>query len=116
MEEKNKPEERLWVCWTTVNTEESAQNLAKIAIESELAVCAQIDQPIESLYRWNGEVCQDKEFRIWFKVLSPRAEQLRRTVIEAHPYDTPQWIVIEASNLDEKYLKWAQEASNLRRF
>ena len=37
-------------------------------------------------------------------------------VYAIHPYETPQWIEMEAAKVDEKYLKWAREASNLRGF
>lgn len=90
--------------------------IATATVEQGLAVCVQIDPPTESIYRWNGETNRDLEHRLWLKCLSQNLEGLRQEVFKSHPYDTPQWIVVEAVKVDEKYLKWAKETSNLRRF
>ena len=111
----NAPHE-LYVCWTTTSNANQAQALARLAIEKELAACAQIDGPITSFYRWEGAIQEESEVRVWFKCLAPCLDALEATVKEAHPYATPQWVCVKAQKVGENYLKWAGEVSNFLRF
>ncbi len=105
----------LYICWTTVSSLEDARRLAALAVESGLAACVQIDAACESVYRWEGETCRDEERRIWFKTVAANLERLERKVAENHPYETPQWVCVEAQKVSEKYLKWASEAASVHR-
>lgn len=42
-----------------------------------------------------------------------RLEAARKRAQSLHSYDTPQWIEVEVAKVDEKYLNWVEEASNL---
>jgi len=85
-------------------------------IDERLAACSQWEGPVNSVYNWEGKRCESKEYRLWIKALSTRLTAVRKRCLELHPYETPQWIEVEAAKVDEKYLKWAGEASNLRGF
>ncbi len=85
-------------------------------VDEGIAACVQIDGPIHSVYKWEGKRCASSEYRLWIKVLESQLEATRERVQKLHPYDIPQWIEIEAAKVDEKYLKWVQDASNLRGF
>ncbi len=37
-------------------------------------------------------------------------DALEKRVLGAHPYDTPEWLVVRAESVGEKYLSWAQAA------
>lgn len=95
------------VAWTTTAAHADAERLARGAVESHLAACAQIDGPVTSIYRWEGKVEECKEYRIWFKCLRSNAAALGAWVHHHHPYDTPQWLVVDAEQVGEKYLSWA---------
>ena len=41
---------------TTTETEQAAQDIAAALIEQRLAACVQVSGPIQSVYRWQGEV------------------------------------------------------------
>ena len=110
------PREKLRICWTTVENEHDAQTIANALVDEGLAACVQIDGPIESLYIWEGKRCQSTEYRLWIKVLETHLSAARERVKSLHSYETPQWIEVEAIKVDEKYLNWAKEASNLRGF
>ena len=49
-------QEGLNIAWTTVETKEVAQQLARQWVECGVAVCVQIEGPIESVYRWEGKM------------------------------------------------------------
>ncbi len=48
---------------TTTATQEEAQQIAAALVHERLAACVQIDGPIESVYRWQGEVETAREWR-----------------------------------------------------
>lgn len=100
------------LAWTTVATRADADRLAADTVSRNLAVCVQIDGPIVSHYRWQGRAESAEEFRLLFKVLEPHAALLERTILAAHPYDTPEWIVVRAERVGEKYLSWATANSS----
>jgi len=106
----------LFICWTTVSTEEEGLAIANAFVGERIAACVQIDGPTTSIYNWDGERCSTTEFRLWLKILGSHLPQARTRIKELHPYETPQWIETEAEKVDEKYLIWVKEASNFLRF
>lgn len=100
------------VAWTTVATRADADRLAADAITRNLAVCVQIDGPIVSHFRWQGRDGREEEFRLCFKALESHAAALENHILATHPYDTPEWLVVRAERVGEKYLSWARANSS----
>ena len=100
------------LAWTTVTERADADRLAASAVAQGLAACVQIDGPIRSHYRWEGRIEQSEEFRLCFKTLPETAAALERHVLAHHPYATPEWVVVAAVRVSEKYLSWAKSNSS----
>ena len=100
------------IALTTVASRTDADRIAAGVITRNLAVCVQIDGPLVSHYRWQGRAECTEEFRLHFKCLAGQAAELERHVLSVHPYDTPEWLVIRAERVGEKYLSWAQASSS----
>lgn len=100
------------LAWTTVAKRADAERLAREAITRNLAVCVQIDGPIMSYYRWKGQQEHAEEYRLCYKFLASHAAALEEHVHATHPYDTPEWVVIPAAHVAEKYLSWANANSS----
>jgi periplasmic divalent cation tolerance protein len=98
----------LLVGWTTVGNREDAGRLARGLVETGLAACVQIDGPITSHYVWQGQVETAEEFRLTAKFIPARASAVETWLKAQHPYDTPEWIVVRAEYVAEKYLSWAR--------
>ena len=99
----------LLVGWTTVESESDAQNLAQNLIEERLAACVHIDSPVQAWYRWQDKVESGNEIRLMVKFPEEKAPAIKAWIEKNHPYDTPQWIVVEAVDVAEKYLRWTEE-------
>jgi len=95
-----------------VTTREDADRLAAAAVGAGLAACVQVDGPLESHYRWKGRVEKAAEFRLCFKLVPACRDALEAFVRERHPYETPEWIVVRAEHVSEKYLSWARSNSS----
>ena len=99
------------IAWTTVARREDAEQLASEVIARNLAACVQIDGPIVSHYRWQGRAERTEEFRLTFKFPPDRLLALEAHVLAHHPYETPEWLVVRAERVGEKYLSWAEANS-----
>ena len=99
------------LAWTTVATSEDASRLARGAVEARLAACVQVEGPVTSHYRWQERLESTQEYRLMFKILPEHAAALEAWVRAQHPYDTPEWVVVRADHVSEKYLSWARGTS-----
>ena len=100
----------MFIAWTTVSRPEEAERLAEEVIGRGLAACVEITG-IVSHYRIQGRVERAEELRIGFKFLPAQLSELEAFVLENHPYETPEWIVVRAERVSEKYLSWAEADS-----
>jgi periplasmic divalent cation tolerance protein len=102
------------IAWTTVPEKADAARLATETVSRGLACCAQVDGPVTSTFVWKGQLDSCLEFRIQFKCLPEKLNQLEAFVLAHHPYQTPEWTVINADRVSEKYLSWARADSTNR--
>ena len=93
---------------TTVANRDQAQRLAQAMVERRLAACAQIN-PIDSVYRWQGEVRQESEQRVLFKTTEAAYPALQAALLEQHPYELPQIVAFTLSPVFEPYAQWVAE-------
>lgn len=91
---------------TTTDSEEGARALAAGVVEANLGACAQIVGPITSVYRWEGAVETDQEWRVEVKSAADRADELVRHLTEHHTYDVPEVIVTPITSGHGEYLSW----------
>ncbi|MFP4542079.1 MAG: divalent-cation tolerance protein CutA [Opitutales bacterium] len=99
---------QLWIAQTTVELREDAEALARQAVEQSLAACVHLEDPIASVFQWEGSVTLEPEVRLTFKTTAARLPALKRFIHEEHPYDTPEWIAWPAGDVSAAYLKWAE--------
>ncbi|MFE7133263.1 divalent-cation tolerance protein CutA [Streptomyces sp. NPDC057638] len=97
------------IAQTTTDDETAAEALARGAVERRLAACAHIDAPVTAVYRWQGEIQREREWRISYKTTRERLPELEAWVVAAHGYDVPQWIVLPVDAGSRAYLGWVGE-------
>jgi periplasmic divalent cation tolerance protein len=95
------------IAWTTIGSAAEAEKLAAETIARGLAACVETTGLV-SHYRWQGRQERTEEVRLTFKFLEGQLAALEHFVLESHPYETPQWIVLKADHVSEKYLSWAR--------
>lgn len=91
---------------STTDSEAGARDLAAKAVEAELGACAQIVGPITSVYRWEGQVRTDTEWRVEIKTAADRAEPLIALLKANHGYDVPEIIATPIEGGSADYLAW----------
>ena len=99
----------LSIGWTTLDSEQAAESLARGMLEKGLVACVQVDGPIRSIYKWESAIQSENEWRLMVKFSTEQSDRLNAFVKENHPYDVPEWIVVQADQVAPDYLKWAME-------
>lgn len=106
----------LFLAWTTTATRAEAEQLANGLIAAEQASCAQIEGPIRSIYRWQGKLESLEEYRLMLKLPGHLVSSAEAYVLGHHPYETPEWVVVAADRVSEKYLSWTLSTVQADRF
>lgn len=99
-----------WLVVTTVGSADDARRLARAMVDRRLAACAQIGA-IDSIYRWQGAVQEDAEFRLLFKTAADRVQPLLGALRELHPYELPALHAWPVAAADPAYAGWVVEST-----
>lgn len=91
---------------TTCPDGESAANLARILVATQLAACVNIVPGIQSVYRWKGELVTDHEHLLLVKTRSDRYDPLEAAIRANHPYELPEVIMVPMTQGSTEYLNW----------
>ncbi|MEU6484015.1 divalent-cation tolerance protein CutA [Streptomyces sp. NPDC046887] len=99
---------------TTTDSAESAERLARSAVEARLAACAQISGPVTSVYHWNDAIETGQEWQVFFKTTEERYEELEAQLTAEHPYETPEIIALPVVRGSAGYLAWLTAETSAR--
>ncbi len=82
-----------------------AQAFARELVTRRLAACVQL-VPLTALYRWRGRVERARELRLEIKTTAARLAALERHVRATHPYEVPEFVVLDPARVGASYLDW----------
>lgn len=85
-----------------------ARELARTLVEERLAACVNLMPGVTSVYRWQGEVCEDAEVLLVIKTTEHRIGQLKHRIPELHPYSIPEILVLPNDGGSRKYFDWVE--------
>ena len=91
--------------WTTCSVEEAAQ-LARTMLEKKMIACANIFEPHQALYWWDGKICEDREVTIIMETNEDMLNIALGELQKQHSYDTPKIMVFSPSNVPVSFSKW----------
>lgn len=94
------------VVFMTTSNEEEAVKIAKELVEGRMAACVNIINPIRSIYRWEGKVCDDQELMLVAKTHVAQLASLISRVEELHSYDVPEVLAVPVETGFRPYLEW----------
>lgn len=101
---------RARVVLTTVGTEEEANRIGLELVTRRHAACVNVLPIVQSVYRWQGKLCQDSEYLLVIKTLDSELSALEETVRELHSYDLPEIIALPVEHVEEAFLTWVRES------
>lgn len=91
---------------STVDSEESALAIADSVVGARLGACAQVVGPITSVYRWQGALRRDREWRLEIKTSADRVAALIAHLDGVHDYEVPEIVVLPIVDGGAGYLSW----------
>ncbi|WP_437613076.1 divalent cation tolerance protein CutA [Erwinia sp. V71] len=90
----------------TAPDEDSAQELAELALEKKLAACVTLLPGATSLYHWEGELKKETEVQMLLKSDHAHQQALLNLLKAEHPYETPELLVLPVQHGESDYLSW----------
>ena len=91
---------------TTVGTTFDPVPLATQLVEKRLAACVNVIPQIQSVYRWQGKIENGGEKLLLIKTVDARLEELKKALFASHPYEVPEFVVLQPVELSDAYKAW----------
>jgi periplasmic divalent cation tolerance protein len=101
------------IALTTIGSETAAIAIAKTLVDEKLAACVNVLPVMISIYRWKGVVEQDNEHQILIKTTADRLATLEARLRQLHPYELPEFLVMNPIEGGAAYLAWVKESVTL---
>ncbi len=101
-----------FLCLTTLDSETAARQLARDLLQQKLVACVNISSRVNSLYHWQGKIVEDTEFLLTMKTNRQSLAGLKSKIVALHPYETPEFIVLEIVDGTSDYLTWIDNSLN----
>ena len=98
---------------TTCGCQETARKLAQSLLDEHLAACVQIYGPIESVYRWEGQIRVDQEWKCTIKSHRALCDRLIESISAHHTYDVPEILVVAVDKCSASYEDWVRNEVGL---
>ena len=94
------------IVMTTVGGSFNAAELARSLVEQRVAACVNIVPHIKSVYRWKDNIDEDNEQLLLIKTSEECVSDLRRALFARHPYEVPEFVVIDIDKMEGPYRDW----------
>lgn len=86
-----------------------AKRIAHILVEEGLAACVNLGPESLSMYMWQGKLEGESEVALTIKTSAGRVQAVANRLVQLHPYDVPELLVIAIDGGSMAYLDWLAE-------
>ena len=77
-------------------------------VEERLAACGHLVEPVRSVYRWDGELHDEREARVALHTRRSLVPAIVARTAELHPYDVPCVLALPVVGGNPDYLAWVR--------
>jgi periplasmic divalent cation tolerance protein len=105
------PPDPVVIVLTTWPDDDRAATVARDLVEARHAACVTRLPRHAVVYRWQGAVEEADEHQWVIKTTARALDALWQAVRAAHPYETPEWLVITVAGGSEAYLQWVRTST-----
>ena len=96
--------------FSTFATEEDAARVVRALLEERLIACGNLLPGARSLYRWQGEVADEREVLAILKTRKQDWPALLARLHELHPFEIPECVAVRIAAGAPNYLAWLEDA------
>jgi periplasmic divalent cation tolerance protein len=101
---------RVVIVLTTLPADADPALLARQLIGERLAACVSALPVMTSIYRWEGAIHEDSERQLVIKTSAARLGALQARLHALHPYQVPEFIVLQAAEASARYAQWLDDS------
>lgn len=105
---------KMVMIYTACATVNECKAIAEALIDKNVAACANIMSPMQSIYRWKGNVERLNEIPMIIKTDKKNHDEAVRMIETMHSYETPGIVSWDADSVHADYSAWMTE--NLKDF
>ncbi len=99
---------RYGIVLVTAASRAEAESIARGLVTAKLAACVSL-YPVSSIYRWQGDLCQDEEWQLLIKTALDQFKRVEAKVQELHSYEVPEIVALPFVDGSPSYLAWMGE-------
>ena len=97
------------VVFITASNVKEAEKISHELVNKKLAACSNIISPIQSIFRWKNEVCNESETLLILKSTAKNFDAIVEETKKNHSYDTPEIIALPIMKGSREYLQWISD-------
>jgi periplasmic divalent cation tolerance protein len=98
--------------YVTAKDDAEAKMIARTVVGERLAACANLLGGIESVYWWDGKVCEGDEVALILKTSAERQVELIERIKQLHSYDCPCIVCLPIDAGHPAFLDWIASETN----
>lgn len=103
---------KLLVVVTSLPDAGTAKDMAHALVKNNLAACVQLMDGIQSIYRWEGKICEEQEVLLFAKTTDSKWSEISAFIQSVHPYDLPEILAFSPEQYEKQYGKWVESEVN----
>jgi periplasmic divalent cation tolerance protein len=96
--------------YITTKDKVEAKAIGRILVQERLAACANVIDGMESIYWWEGKICEDNESVLIVKTKESLLDKLTAKIASIHSYECPCVVALRIVGGNENYLRWIGES------
>jgi periplasmic divalent cation tolerance protein len=96
---------------TTTDNRDAALDLARSAVEAQLAAGAQVSGPVTSVFWHKGEFGTGDEWQVILKTVRERYADLEAHLLARHPWDNPEISAVSLAAGSSGFLEWVHRTT-----
>jgi len=109
----NMPANHLMILCTCPD-KDTAEKIARLLIEGNIAACVNILPGMTSLYKWEGKIESAQEHLLLIKAHKDHYQTIESTLRTYHTYDLPEIIAVPIERGLPEYLHWIDSCHYLK--
>jgi periplasmic divalent cation tolerance protein len=106
---------RAAVIYITAANRDEALAIGRTLVSERLVACANVLDGMTSVYRWEGELNEDREAVLIAKTRQELADRVVARVRELHSYDCPCVVSWPITKGNPEYLAWIGQETDVKR-